>query len=77
MYDVPSVPTDLPVARVQFSHLVQGDDKEGNPTSVLSHGCNKVRVHSAKLIVVDAIGNVPVLLACWFSKNLENSELQY
>lgn len=55
-------------------YLVQGDDEEGTPTSTLSHDCNEVGVHSAEMIVLDAVGDghrvVAVLLAGWFAKDV-------
>lgn len=55
-------------------YLVQGDDKEGPPTSTLSHNRNEVRIHSAEMIVMDASGDghrvVAVLLGGWLAKDM-------
>lgn len=55
-------------------YLVQGNDEEGPPTGALSHDCNEIGVHSAEVIVLDAVGDghriVAVLLAGWFAKDV-------
>lgn len=55
-------------------YLVQGDDEEGTPASTLSHDRDEVGVHSAEMIVLDAVGDghgvVAVLLAGWLAKDV-------
>lgn len=53
---------------------MQRDDKEGPPTSTLSHDSDEVGVHGAEVIVVDAPGDgyrvVAVLLGGYFAKDM-------
>lgn len=53
---------------------MQGNDEEGPPAGALSHHCNEIGVHSAEVIVLDAVGDghrvVAVLLAGWFAKDV-------
>lgn len=53
---------------------MQGDDEEGPTASTLSNNCNEVGVHSAEVIVMDAVGDghrvVAVLLAGRLAKDV-------